>query len=143
MKDREPDAVVAFLRLIREHSTSPFVDDSARELARLGDRTIVPELKARLEVRGPAARLAAQALAELGEKSGIEWLEKQDGAPQAERPEPAKEPAKEPAGEEPGLEEQVRRLKEEVRRLRAELDESLALLRKLLEQKKVEGDGDK
>lgn len=126
--DREPDAVVAFLRVIREHPESPFVDDAARELGRLGDRTVVPELVGRLEGEGASAELAAQALAELGDERGIDWLAEKLG----EKVEPPAAPAREPAAD---TGDEIRRLKEEIRKLRAELEESLKLLEKLLKEK--------
>ena len=71
VKDKEPDAVVAFLRVIREHAQSPFLDDAARELMRLGDRTAVPELRKRLAKGGDGAELTAKALAEFDDEAGI------------------------------------------------------------------------
>jgi hypothetical protein len=134
-KDREPDAVVAFLRLLREHPESPWLDDAARELARLGDRTIVPELASRLEGGGAKAEQAARALAEFGEEAGVEWLARHTG----EKVEVAKErPAASPATKK---DDEVAALRREVARLKAELEEALALLKQLLEEKKAGADG--
>jgi TolA-binding protein len=126
--DREPDAVVAFLRVIREHPESPFVDDAARELGRLGDRTVVPELVGRLAGEGASAELAAHALAELGDERGVTWLAEKLG----KEVEPPAAPARQPTTD---TGDEIRRLKEEIRKLRAELDESLKLLEKLLKEK--------
>ncbi len=130
VKDREPAAVVALTRLIREHPASPFVDDAARELMRLGDKTVVPELKKRLAAGGANAEITARALAEFDEEAGIRFLmEKEETTPPAKAP-PAEEVVK-PASEQ----EELKRLRDEIRRLRKEVEESLALLTKLLEEK--------
>lgn len=122
MTDHEPDAVVALNRLIRDHAGSRFVDDAARELAAVGDRTSVPLLKERLAVPGPAAEAAKLALAEFGVD------------PEEKGEEPEGEDGAAPAAAD-GPEEEIRRLREEVARLRAELDEVLAMLRKLLSER--------
>ena len=128
--DREPDAVVAFTRLIREHPASPFVDDAARELMRLDDKTVVPELKKRLAAAGPNAELTAKALAEFDEAAGIEFLRKKTGEAEssaAARPEPVAVAKTEQA--------ELAELKAEIERLRRQVEESMVLLEKLLEEK--------
>jgi TolA-binding protein len=107
LKDREPDAAVALNRLVRDFPESPFIADAARELAAMGDRSLVPLLR---------KRGAAKALAEFGEEP------KSAAAPAADKPEA-------------GLAAEVRLLEEEVKRLRREVDEALALVKKLLQSK--------
>ena len=130
VKDREPAAVVAFTRLIREHPASPFVDDEARELMRLGDLTVVPELKKRLVAKGANAEITARALAEFDEEAGIRFLMEQEGATPPDR-DPRPEPVVRPAS----AQDELKSLRDEIRRLRKEVEESLALLAKLLEKK--------
>ena len=113
-------------RLVGEYPESPFLDEAARELARLGDRSVVPVLRARLREGGPGAEVTARALAEFGEEEGLTWLEEQTG----ERPEPASRPAEK--GDE------LAELREQVRRLRKQVDEALELLKKLLAKRTEE-----
>lgn len=127
--DREPDAVVAFLRLIREHPESPFVDDAARELAVLGDRTIVPELVKRAAGEGKAAALAKAALAEFGTEP-----------PAAATDEKEPERGRAAGAEADAEKDELAALRAEVARLKKELEESLVLLRRLLEEKKAESE---
>jgi len=139
MKDREPDAVVAFKRIVTTLPTSPFVDDAARELMRLGDRTMIAVLTPRLKKTGTEAELAARALAELDEAKGVEWLQKNLGErvekPAASMPEKSRG-AKEPVADEPESKPaEVEELRSEIRRLRKELDESVKLLRTLLAER--------
>jgi TolA-binding protein len=129
VEDREPDAVVAFTRLIREHPASPFVDDAARELMRLDDRTVVPELKKRLAAGGANAEITAKALAEFDEQAGIRFLSERDG----EAREPA-DPKPQPAAAKTEQDE-LAALKAEIQRLKQQVEESLALLEKLLKEK--------
>ncbi|MEN8149074.1 MAG: hypothetical protein ABFS86_04580 [Planctomycetota bacterium] len=139
--DREPDAVVAFKRLVETMPASPFVDDAARELKRLGDVTLAPALAKRLEGAGAEAELAARALAELGDARGVEWLagkrgeKKEDAAPAAA---PARKEASEPEKPEShkkSKDDEIEELRAEVKRLRKELDETVKLVEKLLAEK--------
>ncbi len=114
VKDREPDAVVAFLRLVREYPESPFVDDAARELALLGDRTAVPLLQRRARGKGKASELAVRALAEFG-------VEK--AAPAADKKRAA------------SSRDELAELRDEVRRLRREVEKALEMVRKLVAEK--------
>jgi len=138
--DREPDAVVAFKRLIETMPASPFVDDAARELRRLDDTTLVPLLAKRLAGPAAEAELAARALAELDDARGVEWLARERG--EEKPPEPAaKDGAKKdakPEDTEEASADEIEELRAEVKRLRKELDESLALLEKLLAEKGAE-----
>jgi len=115
--DREPDAVVAFSRLVREHEESPFVDDAARELAVLGDRKLVPVLKKRAAAGGAGAETAKRALEEFGAKA-----DEQD----------AKKPEKEKGKD---TRDEVRRLEAEIARLTKEVEEVLVLVKELLAKK--------
>ncbi len=121
-KDREPEAVVALNRLIREYPDSRYVDEAARTLAFFRDRTSVPLLLARLAAGGPAAEDAARGLAEFGEEKGIEWLAAHG------------QPGAGPPPEEPSarLAAEVAALREQVRRLTAEVAEALEILKTLL-----------
>jgi len=134
--DREPDAVVAFKRIVAKLPKSPFVDDAARELMRLGDRTMIGVLAPRLGVKGVAAEHAARALAELDDPRGVEWLAGKKGE---KPPKPAAAPPA-PAGDakKPDPKSEVEEMKAEIRRLRKELDESVRLLEKLLAEKAAE-----
>jgi TolA-binding protein len=142
LADHEPEAVAAFLRLIREHPGSPFLDDAARELFRLKDRTAVPVLTERLATQeGEAKKLTAAALAELGEPEALEVLaedmKRRTGgkAAETEKSEKPDVPVTEASRE---LEE----LRREVARLRHELDELIDLVRRLVDEqnkKKTEG----
>jgi hypothetical protein len=127
VKDHEPRAVEAFKRLITDHPESPFVDDAARELARMKDTSLVPLLKKRVTGKGAAAEAAARALVEFNEQAGLDWLEEN----KAEKPTKA-------------LSDEIEELRAEVRRLKKEVEESLALLGKLLEKRaaKKSGQGD-
>ncbi|MHC4473116.1 MAG: tetratricopeptide repeat protein, partial [Planctomycetota bacterium] len=122
--DKEPDAVVAFLRLIREHSSSPFVDDAARELAVLGDRTILPELEKRVAAGGAAGELARRALEEFGVQ--------QKPASKAPEEKSAKK----------SDEDEIRRLREQIERLKKEVEEALAMVKKLLAEKEKAAAGE-
>ena len=139
VKDREPAAVVAFTRLVREHPGSPFVDDAARELMRLDDKTIVPVLEQRLAAGGPNAEITARALAEFDEEAGIRFLMEREAAerlPADPRPEPV-----EPVSEQ----DELAALKDEIKRLRKQVEESLLLLKKLLAEKareKISGESE-
>jgi len=130
--DREPDAVVAFKRLVETMPGSPFVDDAARELGRLGDRTLVPVLAKRLDGPATEAEAAARALAELGDARGVDWLAEKLG----EKQKPAAvAPEKDGKGQpEPAVDE-LEELRAEVKRLRKELEESVKLLEGLLSEK--------
>lgn len=128
--DREPDAVVAFTRLIREHPASPFVDDAARELMRLDDKTVVPELKKRLAAGGENAEITAKALAEFDEEAGIMFLSEQEGNTR----EPA-DPKPQPVAGAKTEQDELKALKAEIERLKKQVEESLALLEKLLKEK--------
>ena len=142
MNDREPDAVVAFKRIVTTLPKSPFVDDAARELMRLGDRTMVKVLLPRLQIQGVEAELAARALAELDEAKGVEWLEKREPAlPAAKKARDAKvaEDENEPEEKRPeSKSSELDELKAEIRRLRKELDESVKLLETLLAERAAE-----
>jgi hypothetical protein len=133
---------VAFKRIVETLPRSPFVDDAARELMRLGDRTMVEVLTPRLQIQGVEAELAARALAELDDPKGVEWLEKRKPAPPgAERARDAKgaEAAKEPERNGPESKpSELDELKAEIRRLRRELDESVKLLEALLAERAAE-----
>lgn len=128
--DREPAAVVAFTRLIREHPASPFVDDAARELMRLDDRTVVPELKKRLAAGGENAEITAKALAEFDEEAGIRFLRDLAG-PVRERVGPQPEPVAAAKTEQ----DELKALKTEIERLKKQVEESMKLLEKLLKEK--------
>ncbi len=128
--DREPDAVVAFTRLIREHPGSPFVDDAARELMRLGDKTVVPELKKRLAAGGANAGITARALAEFDDEAGVRFLK--DRAVESGRPE---DPQPEPAAGAKSKQDELKALKVEIQRLKKQVEESLKLLEELLAEK--------
>ena len=134
--DREPDAVVAFKRLVTSMPMSPFVDDAARELARLGDRTLVPELAKRLDGKGPAVELAARALAELGDSRGVAWLAEKRGEKKKE-PAAAAAPERKETREAPkkSKDREIEELRAEVKRLRRELDETVKLVEQLLTEK--------
>jgi hypothetical protein len=111
LPDREPDAVVALNRLVREYPESPFLDDAARELSRLGARQSVTVLRARLE-RGEAEEVTARALAVFGE----------DPPPRAG-----------------SVARELAELRREVARLRKEVEEAIALLTRLLARRAEEG----
>ena len=116
IKDREPAAVVAFLRLIKEHPESPFLDDAARELGRMGDRTAVPLLRKRLaKQEGKSRELTAKALTELGEADALEVLAKKD--------------------KKAGKKNEIEDLRQEVARLRKEVEEAVDLVKRLVEKK--------
>jgi outer membrane protein assembly factor BamD (BamD/ComL family)/HAMP domain-containing protein len=130
VKDREPEAVVAFTRLIREHPASPFVDDAARELMRLKDLTIVPELKKRLAAGGPNAKITARALAEFDDETGIRFIMKLEGVNRQ-----PSDPQPEPMAVRETEQDELQALKDEIQRLKKQVEESLALLEKLLAEK--------
>ena len=111
--DKEPDAVVALLRLVKEHPSSPFLDDAARELAALGDKAAIPILEKRVEAGGADALLAGKALVEFKVK-----------APETVAGKVARSQANE-----------IAELKAEIARLKKEVEEALALVKKLLAEK--------
>lgn len=136
LKDHEAEAAVAFLHLVKEYPESPFIDDAARELGRLGYRGAVPVLAKRLEGDGKAAEMAARALVELGEESGIRWITEHLGKDAAAAAQPREEKAAESPKASTG--DELRKLKEELRRLKKEVEESVALLKKLLAARAAE-----
>jgi hypothetical protein len=138
IEDREPDAVVAFKRIVDKLPTSPFVDDAARELMRLGDTTMVKVLVPRLGSEGAEAELAARGLAELGDRRGVDWLAKHKGESPAEPAAAETAEKKKDAAKADPVRSEVEELRAEVRRLRKELDESVALLETLLAEKAAE-----
>lgn len=109
--DREPDAVVAFLRVIRDYGKSPFVADAARELAILGDRSAVPLLTHRARGTGTAAEEAARALAAI-----------RDHAPAARSTK----------------DDEIAALQAQVVELRRELDGEIQIVKTLLAERKRE-----
>ena len=119
IQDREPAAVVAFLRLLREHPESPFLDDAARELGRTGDRTAVPLLKKRLaKQEGKSRERTARALTELGDVDALDVIAKKGR--KAERSK---------------KKDEIEDLKAEIARLRKEVEEAVDLVKRLVAAK--------
>ncbi len=87
----------------------------------------------RLDLGGKKALFAARALQEFDDEVGVRWLEEhEEGAGSVHKPEPSADKAPE------AIEDELAALRDEIRRLKKEVEESLALLKKLLEKKALE-----